>query len=656
MKFRRAHPSPHQALPLALGLITLAIGGPKPIDAAPPSDPVQVDVCVYTATPSGILAAIAVKNENRSVVIVEPSRWVGGMLGAGLKPLQDCPNYAATGGMTRKLLPNLGASAAPLIEANRRSLNPKAIRDDFLELLVEHDIRVFHEHRIASCEIDSGAIRTASFDLAPFDELGCPVAEPKEQDHLRVTAKVFIDASYEGDLMDRACVPFRVGREAESEFDEELAGVREPMEITSLDPFVEPGNPDSGLLDWVENDHGKPIGSADNYTQAYNYRYYTSDNPEHRLPITPPPDYDSAEFELVGRYVAHLVKTINDAQKLRQSLIGIFPGWKNSGEWNYQRSSLFSMSPLGISHIYASGDCAEKALVWKSHQNYMRGLHHFMSTDPRVPESYRKAVAALGLDRRVHPDTAGWPHQLYIRVARRLKGRYTITSHDVYNRKRIDDPIGLAQYGIDTYPARRIWGRDDNGRTWVGIEGKMFIGGGKGPTNVPYPISYRAITPEKGDCTNLLVPVCFSASHLGYASARMEPVFMICGESAGIAACQALKEDSSVQDIDVTKFHDALLAAGQKLNWDPERDRSTASFRGRRSYSLLLIEADRNSDKAVSESEWNTGKPGWEWLFARIDTNTVGNLSEDEYNVFQDYKARHSDWAKRLRQEKLNSP
>ena len=241
-------------------------------------------------------------------------------------------------------------------------------------------------------------------------------------------------------------------------------------------------------------------------------------------------------------------------------------------------------------------------------------------------------------------------------MARRLKGRYTITSHDVYNRKRIDDPIGLAQYGIDTYPARRIWGRDDNGQTWVGIEGKMFIGGGKGPTNVPYPISYRAITPVKSDCTNLLVPVCFSASHLGYASARMEPVFMICGESAGIAACQAIKEDSSVQDIDVTKFHDALLAAAQKLSWDPEKDRSTASFRGRRSYSVLLIEADRDSDKAISESEWKTGKPGWEWLFPRIDTNSDGNLSEDEYNVFQEYKAKHSDWTKRLRQEKLNSP
>ena len=262
--------------------------------------------------------------------------------------------------------------------------------------------------------------------------------------------------------------------------------------------------------------------------------------------ITPPDDYDPLDFELVGRYVAHLVETTEDRETLHTRLVGIFPGWKNSGEWNYQRNSLFSMAPLGISQWYADGDHATKARVWKQHQDYLRGLHHFMSTDPRVPRSYREEVAQLGLDARFHADTQGWPHQLYIRVARRLRGRYTITAHDVYNKTEIDDPIGLAQYGIDTYPARRIWLRRD-GKILVGIEGKMFIGGNRGPTNVPYPIPYRAITPQADECSNLLVPVCFSATHLGYASARMEPVFMICGESAGIAACRALAENTTVQ-------------------------------------------------------------------------------------------------------------
>ena len=160
----------------------------------------------------------------------------------------------------------------------------------------------------------------------------------------------------------------------------------------------------------------------------------------------------------------------------------------------------------------------------------------------------------------------GWPHQLYIRVSRRLKGRYTITAHDVYNRTTVDDPVGLAQYGIDTYPARRIW-FEKNDTIYVALEGKMFIGGAKGPTNVPYPIPYRALTPMESECSNLLVPVCFSSTHLGYASARMEPVFMICGESAGIAAVQAINENVSVQKIDQVQYLKKLRSLGQILEY-----------------------------------------------------------------------------------------
>ncbi|MCA9248594.1 MAG: FAD-dependent oxidoreductase [Planctomycetales bacterium] len=605
------------------------------------------DVCVYAATPGGILAAIAVKREGHSVVLVEPSRWVGGMLGAGLKPLQDCPNYVATGGLTHELLPLLGRSQGSVRENDVRALSPEAIRQDFLQLLADHEIRVLYEHRIARCEVRDCAIAKALFDLAPFDELGCPVAAPAARDHLTVTAKVFIDASYEGDLMAAAGVGYRVGREAADEFDEPYAGVQSPMELAPIDPFVEPGRADSGLLAWVENDHGKPVGSADNYTQAYNYRYYTTSDPAVRIPFTVPENYDAAEFELVGRYVEHLVATIDDPKRLRERLVGIFPGWMNSGEWNYQRKSLFSMAPLGISQHYAAGDYAAKARVWKQHQDYLRGLQRFMSTDARVPEAYRAEVANIGLDGRFHRHTQGWPHQLYIRVARRLRGRYTITAHDVYNKTTIDDPIGLAQYGIDTYPSRRIWLQSE-GQTFVGIEGKMFIGGNRGPTNVPYPIPYRAITPQVEECTNLLVPVCFSATHLGYASARMEPVFMICGESAGIAACRALKENVSVQQIDADDFAQALRDAGQKLTWDVEKDRSL-SRPSKYTFAGLLGECDRDDDGFVSQSEWEAGKPGWEWLYPHVDSNRDGKIVATEYAAFQQYKGEHADWTTRLR-------
>ena len=557
------------------GRSCLALTGAMLLAAASTkADPVaEVDVCVYAATPAGILAAVAVRREGRSVVIVEPSRWVGGVLGAGLKPMQDCPNYQATGGLTKDLLRTLGRPAWQDGEVGDgkpalAKMSPKAVREDFAALLKKWDVRVIHDHRIARCEKQAATLRSAVFDRAPFDARGCPVAEPVERDCLRVAAKVFIDASYEGSLMAKAGVSYRVGRESAAEYGEEHAGVQPPMEEAPIDPFVVPGQPESGLLKWVEKDHGRPVGSADGYTQAYNYRYYTTAEPEHRVPITPPDGYAPEDFELVGRYVAWLTQTVKVPDELHKRLVGIFPGWINSGEWNYQRGSLFSMSPVGVSHLYADGDDATQARVWKLHQDYLRGLHAFMSTDLRVPEDYRKEVASLGLDRRPHPETQGWPHQLYVRVARRMNGRYTVTAQDVYNRTTIDDPVCLAQYGIDTYPARRIW-YERGGKIWVGLEGKMFVGGSRGPTNVPYPISYRALTPKAEECVNLLVPVSFSASHLGYASARMEPVFMICGESAGIAACRVLAEGTTVQTIDPVIYRAALEKAGQKLQWDP---------------------------------------------------------------------------------------
>lgn len=609
---------------------------------------IEAEVCVYAATPSGILAAVAVRREGRSVVVVEPSRWVGGVLGAGLKPMQDCPNYNATGGTTRELLRTLGrpewsdggpGDGKPALA----KMNPKDVRDDFAALLKTWGVRVVFDHRIAACEKSGAHLARAVFDCAPFDPLGCPVAEPVVRGDVVVSASVFIDASYEGDLMAKAGVPFRVGRESAAEYGEACAGVQPPMEEAPIDPFVVPGHPESGLLKWVEKDHGKPVGAADEYTQAYNYRYYTTSDPAFRLPITPPDGYDPKDFELVGRYVDYLVKTTPDPDELHGRLQGIFPGWKNSGEWNYQRSSLFSMSPVGVSHLYAKGDDAERTRVWKLHQDYLRGLCTFMRNDPRVPESYRKEMAELGLDRRPHPETQGWPHQLYVRVARRLVGRYTITAHDVHNLTRVDDPIGLAQYGIDTYPARRIWFERD-GKVWVGLEGKMFLGGSRGPTNVPYPIPYRAITPEEPACDNLLVPISFSASHLGYASARMEPVFMICGESAGIAACRALAEHTTVQKIDPARYREALLKAGQKLEWRPGVDKGPAPAGSGLSMQTLLNECDDNGDKAVSREEWNRGKKGWEWLFSVIDTDANGAIDVSEYAAFQTYKATHPDW------------
>lgn len=532
-------------------------------DLASPSRFIESDVCVYGATASGIIAAVAIKKEGKSVVIVEPSRWVGGILGAGIKPRQDCPNINAVGGLSRSLLETLGVREGNT--ANRK-INPKDIREDFLALIEDHDIQVIYDHRVSICRKEGTQIVEAIFDLAPFSGDGLPPKLAKQQYNLHVKAKLFIDASYDGDLLARSGVSFRVGRESTLDYGEKIAGVRPPTNLTPIDPFSKPGNSNSPTLKWINTDHEKQVGSGDQYTQAYNFRFHLTLDSEFRVPISPPHNYDVQDYELVGRYIEYLMKYETDSSSLREQLSWIFPGWMNEGEYNYQRRSLITMAPVGISHLYANGDYGTKARIWEEHRDYLFGLHYFLSTDPRVPVEFRSYIMSLGLDKRPYPETNGWPHQLYIRVSRRLQGRYTITAHDVYNRTTVDDPVGLAQYGIDTYPARRIW-FERNDTIYVALEGKMFIGGAKGPTNVPYPIPYRALTPIESECSNLLVPICFSSTHLGYASARMEPVFMICGESAGVAAVQAINENVSVQKIDQVQYLKKLRSLGQILEY-----------------------------------------------------------------------------------------
>jgi hypothetical protein len=542
------------ALLLAMSIPPAAHGDPPVADGrsapAPPGTP-RADVCVYAATPAGILAAVAAAREGRSVLVVEPSRWVGGILGAGIKPAQDCANRQAVGGLTVQVFAKAGGAPAP-------------VRDYFKKLLEEHKIPVIFEHRLKAVEKDGRRIARLRLEKAPPDKWGCPVAQAEPGPGLAVEAQVFIDASYEGDLMPKAGVSYAVGREPKARHDETVGGVGRWTNFTPIDPYVKPGDPAGGLLPLVEADHGKAVGEGDDYTQAYNFRFYVTADPQKRVPFTAPQDYDPKQFELVGRYVAYLVEHRNG-----QGIDGIFPGWKNAGEYNYQRGSLVSISPLGVSRLYQDGDYATRAKVWKMHIDYLRGVHRFLSTDPRVPEATRKKVAELGLDKTHHPDTEGWPNQLYVRVARRLAGRYVLTQVDVMNKTTVDDAIGLGQYGVDTYPARRVAVKDEKtGRMGVATEGNMFIGGNRG-TGVPFGVPYRAITPKEGECANLLVPVCFSASFIAYAAARMEPVFMICGESAGVAAAHAVAAKADVQRIDVPKLQSRLRELGQILAWPP---------------------------------------------------------------------------------------
>jgi hypothetical protein len=533
---------------LAIGFAALAGGHSSARE-------LQRDVCVYGATPAGINAAIAAKQEGAKVVLIEHSRWVGGILGAGIKPEQDCPIPAAVGGLTKSKIFSFGD-------------NPAALRADFEKWISDEGIEIIREHRIGSVAKEGTRITAATFQLAPPDEFGVPAPKPTEGKDITVKAAVFIDASYEGDLLAAAGVSYNTGREPKAVYNEEPAGVGPPTLWSPIDPYVTPGDPESGLLPLVDADHKKARGEGDDYTQAYNYRFYVTNDPEKRADFGVPANYDPAKFELVGRYVEHVVNTTENAPTSRKKLLRrIFPGWMNEGEYNYHRDSLVTIAPLGLSRHYQDGDWETRSKIWQEHKDYLAGLRHFLTTDPRVPENFRKETAKLGLLKEMHKDTGGWPNQLYVRISRRMEAPYKLTHADVLNKTDVADGVGLALYGVDTYPARRYAAvHEKTGKLGVATEGNMWIGGERG-TGHPYPVPYRSITPKAEECANILVPVCFSATHIAYASARMEPVFAILGESAGVAAVQAFKANQDVQQLDVKALQARLLERGQILSW-----------------------------------------------------------------------------------------
>ncbi|MFD8028859.1 FAD-dependent oxidoreductase [Streptomyces sp. NPDC059717] len=510
-----------------------------------------VDVCVYGGTAAGCVAAMAAHQEGASVVLVEPGRWLGGMLSSGIKPLQDCPLPAAVGGLTGEVILGFGNE-------------PRSVLRAFHEWIESADIEVVFERRVRSVSSEGNRITAIRLETSRPDKWGVPLPASESVPDIAIKSSVFIDASYEGDLMALAGVPYRTGREPQDAFGEEVAGVRPVTNWTPIDPYMIAGDTTSGLLPLLHPDHGLPVGAGDDYTQAYNFRFYVTTDPARRVEFTAPDDYSADGFELVRRYVEHLG---SDLEALR----GVFPGWLNSGEYNYQRASLITNAPLGTSRAYQDGNWDTRSRLWRHHIDYLRGLHHFLSTDPSVPEEFRAEMSRYGLDAAVFPDTEGWPPQLYVRVARRLEGRYTLAHADVLNQNDHSDSIGLALFGVDVYPVRRIPHRDsETGRLGVATEGDMFIGGHMG-TGRPYPIPYRAITPQQSDCGNLLVPVCLSATHIAYAATRMEPVFCVLAESAAVAAVQSLRERTDVQGIDMRKFRARLAERGQVLDFsDPE--------------------------------------------------------------------------------------
>ena len=505
------------------------------------------DVCVYGGTASGVMAACAAAKEGAKVIIIEPSRWLGGMTGGGLMHI-DWGREEAVSGSTRPIL--------------KKDYNDAQYRAIFAEMLKAAGVTVLFEHRVSAVEKSAGVIRSITLDLAPFDETGCPPAAPTKAAARVVAAKVFIDCSYEGDLMARVGVAYTFGREAKSTYGENLAGAQPPMSVYAIDPYVKAGDLQSGLLPGLQSTPVAPVGEADKLTMGYGFRWRFVFKGE-SLPIEPPANYDPKQFELYRRAFQQGVDILSG-----RVMRGQVDGWEKSGGRVYSGGAgnlaraLFAPTNYGHNAGYPDGDYATRARIWKEQQDFVRGMTHFLRTDPSVPVKQKEIALSAGLEKGAFDDTKGYPHQLYVREARRMVSDYVVTQKDMEGRTSPADSVGLASYGVDEWPYAT-----------VALDGKVALMGGyysmlylEDVNRGIYRIPYRSIVPKREQCTNLFVPVCASASHIAMTSIRMEPVWMILGESAGVAASMAVKSGKAVQDVPYAELYPKLRALTQKVD------------------------------------------------------------------------------------------
>lgn len=530
----------------------------------------EADVCVFGGTSGGVSAAVQIARMGKTVVLAEPGRHLGGMTSGGLSAV-DIGDPRSVGGIAREYFTRLVAAYGKQLAWDQPfkhtggpatggayAIEPHQAERVFEEMVKEAGVKVLREARLASV-------------TNPFSRITELVLENGDIIH----AKVFIDTTYEGDLMAKAGVSFTLMREGNAKYGEKLNGIqyderfRPRSEFAQpgsngrlenglgvwdrdfpLDPYVVLGCKDSGVLPLVELDEvGKPGDPAPG-VQAYCYRLCLTTNPANRLPITPPADYDPKTFEIVARFIEACLQNGDDMDLRWFSKHDPLPNDK----WDFNTATFGGNLP-GASHAWPAASYAEREKIAKKHENYNRGLLHFLATDPRVPKKVREDMRRFGLPKDEFQDSGGWPHQLYIREARRMVSDLVLTEHHTFGKTIAPKSIGLGSYGTDVHEIRRIV------KDGVVIrEGKLAAGReGFGP----YQIGYDAIVPKKSECTNLLVTFALSASHTAFASIRMEPVFMITSQSAATAAVMAIENGQNVQAVDYEPLKARLVKDGQ---------------------------------------------------------------------------------------------
>lgn len=487
----------------------------------------SVDICIYGASSAGVIAAYTAKKAGKTVLLIEPGRHLGGLTSGGLG-YTDIGNKFVISGIARDYYRRIGAHYGKF---EQWIFEPHVARQTFEAYINAAGVEVWYDHYLVHAHNESGTLKAIRIRNLTNNEESV------------VQAKMFIDCTYEGDLMAKAGVSYIVGREDNALYHETYNGVqlRDKHQFPDgVDPYVVPGKPETGLLWGISREPMAPQGSGDKKVQAYNYRLCLTNRPENRIPIERPDDYDSTQYEL-------LLRTIDKNRDLPLGTylkIDLMP----NGKTDINNNGPFSTDMIGMNYNYPELDYAGRKRIADAHERYIRGLLYFLGHDPRLPEHIRKDMLQWGYPKDEYVDNNHWSPQMYVREARRMKGAYVMTQANCEGKQVVEDAVGMAAYTMDSHNCQRIV---INGM--VKNEGDVQVGGFG-----PYPISYRSLIPQAEECKNLLVPVCLSASHIAYGSIRMEPVFMVLAQSAALAAVQAIDTKKSVQQVNVKHLQELL--------------------------------------------------------------------------------------------------
>ncbi|WP_207513913.1 FAD-dependent oxidoreductase [Longitalea luteola] len=557
-----------------LYLLFILIVGQRP-SFAHQHPPVEADVIVYGGTSAGITAAIQLSRAGKSVILIEPSKRIGGLTTGGLGAT-DIGNKAAIGGIAREFYRNIRKyydnpahwkwqTRAEYFKKEKEedamwTFEPSAALKVYHEMLAPEKVKLIYGERLNRA---AGVVKKNQAIVSIQMENGTVYK-----------GKMFIDATYEGDLMAAAGVSYTYGRESNQQYKETLNGVqanrfnitlKEHISrnahyhnfVNGVDPYIVKGDRSSGLLTGI-NAGGPGIeGAADKKIQAYCFRMTLTDHPDNRIPFAKPDNYNERNYELLFRnYEAAPNGVIEDMYNYGDKLVPWINSKMPNRKTDINNQKGFSTNFIGQNYNYPEGSYEEREKIIQAHRQYQKGLMWTLANHPRIPEKVRKVVSQWGTCKDEYDNKDGWQDQLYIREARRMVSDYVMTQYHCEGLTVAEDAVGLAAYTMDSHNVQRYV--DANG--YVQNEGNVAA-----PVVAPFPISYRSIIPKKNECSNLLVPVCLSASHIAFGSIRMEPVFMVLGQSAAIAASLAIDYKLGLHELPYEHLHKLLIENQQRL-------------------------------------------------------------------------------------------